>query len=65
MNKSKVKVLTPNGIGEIQEMYTNDKNELIIEFLFKDLITITYKLGKFDTHENILTKKINKLENKN
>jgi|688.fasta_scaffold61923_11 hypothetical protein len=65
MNKSKVKVLTPNGIGEIQEMYTNDKNELIIEFLFKDLITITYNLGKFDTHENILTKKINKLENKN
>ena len=56
MNKSKVKVLTPNGIGEIQEMYTNDKNELIIEFLFKDLITITYNLGKFDTHENILTK---------
>lgn len=65
MDKSKVKISTPNGIGEIQELFINEKNELIIVFLFKDLITISYNLGKFDTHDNILTKIINKLENKN
>lgn len=65
MDKSKVKISTPNGIGEIQELFINEKNELVIVFLFKDLITISYNLGKFDTHDNILTKIINKLENKN
>ena len=65
MDKSKVKISTPNGIGEIQELFINEKNELVIVFLFKDFITISYNLGKFDTHDNVLTKIINKLENKN
>ena len=55
------KINTPNGIGELENVYVSELGFLMVKIYFKNGTFITYNLGKYDENDNIFTNKI--LEN--
>ena len=56
-----LKINTPNGIGELENVYVSELGFLMVKIYFKNGSFITYNLGKYDENDNIFTNKI--LEN--
>ena len=56
-----LKINTPNGIGELENIYVSELGFLMVKIYFKNGTFITYNLGKYDENDNIFTNKI--LEN--
>jgi len=56
-----LKINTPNGIGELENIYVSELGFLMVKIYFKNGSFITYNLGKYDENDNIFTNKI--LEN--
>jgi hypothetical protein len=56
-----LKINTPNGIGELENVYVSELGFLMVKIYFKNGTFITYNLGKYDENDNIFTNKI--LEN--
>lgn len=56
-----LKINTPNGIGELENVYVSELGFLMVKIYFKNGTLITYNLGKYDENDNIFTNKI--LEN--
>ena len=56
-----LKINTPDGIGELENIYVSELGFLMVKIYFKNGAFITYNLGKYDENDNIFTNKI--LEN--
>jgi hypothetical protein len=56
-----LKINTPDGIGELENVYVSELGFLMVKIYFKNGTFITYNLGKYDENDNIFTNKI--LEN--
>jgi hypothetical protein len=56
-----LKINTPDGIGELENVYVSELGFLMVKIYFKNGSFITYNLGKYDENDNIFTNKI--LEN--
>jgi hypothetical protein len=55
------KINTPNGIGELENVYVSELGFLMVKIYFKNGTFTTYNLGKYDENDNIFTNKM--LEN--
>jgi len=53
------KINTPNGIGELNNVYVSELGFLMVKIYFKNGTYITYNLGKHDENNNVFTDKIN------
>jgi hypothetical protein len=56
-----LKINTPDGVGELENVYVSELGFLMVKIYFKNGTFITYNLGKYDENDNIFTNKI--LEN--
>jgi hypothetical protein len=55
---NKVKILTPKGTGEVENVYISDLGFLMLRINNLDGTYTTYNLGKHDVESNIFTNKI-------
>jgi hypothetical protein len=53
-----LKINTPDGIGELENVYVSELGFLMVKIYFKNGTFITYNLGKYDENDNIFTNKI-------
>ena len=56
-----LKINTPDGIGELENVYVSELGYLMVKLCFNGKTFITYNLGKHEEDNNIFTNKI--LEN--
>ncbi len=57
------KINTPNGIGELNNVYVSELGFLMVKIYFKNGTYMTYNLGKHDENDNVFTKEILKNNN--
>ena len=55
---NKVKILTPKGVGEIENTYVSDLGFLMLRINNLDGTYITYNLGKHNIESNIFSNEI-------
>ena len=55
-----VKILTPNGTGEIEKVYVSDLGFLMLRIDNLNGTYTTYNLGKHNIEKNVFTKQIMK-----
>jgi hypothetical protein len=55
---NKVNILTPKGVGEIENTYVSDLGFLMLRINNLDGTYTTYNLGKHDVDSNMFTNKI-------
>ena len=55
---NKVKILTPKGVGEIENTYVSDLGFLMLKINNLDGTYITYNLGKHNIESNIFSNEI-------
>ena len=55
---NKVKILTPKGTGEVENVYISDLGFLMLRINNLDGTYTTYNLGKHDENVNIFTNQI-------
>jgi hypothetical protein len=52
------KINTPDGVGELENVYVSELGFLMVKLCFKGKTFITYNLGKHEEDNNIFTDKI-------
>lgn len=55
--KGKIKISTPRGVGQIEDMYVTELNFLMIRvYIVEESRWISYNLGKHDINDNIFSR---------
>jgi hypothetical protein len=52
------KINTPDGVGELENVYVSELGFLMVKLCFKGKTFTTYNLGKHEEDNNIFTDKI-------